>query len=515
MKSFLRARTAVCLPLLGLLLVLLAPTSSTAQQAASLHISPRAYVGGQNVTFEGNIGRTGVRRVHLQTHMGRPGDRWTDLEGGFSAQTERDGDFRFSHQAPSMFGIKMRVVSGRVATPAVTFDAKSQDLVLDAVGTPTAGEPFTLRVDTTPDLPRRPDLDGLPVFEGRTLTLQRRVNGDQWETLATTATDGNGNGSFQQTVAQPGTVVYRVRQEDWTKGGSQVGWFPSFPTPVRVVGDSARSAVPAPTSTTSRSTSGTATPLPARAAGGHATASKTFGWSPSLWDFAWEFGESLTSRAYRGTDRRGRWIDTSDGSGRAAKHNGGLMLDSQRDPEGPGDHGTTAVTLRGNPAKYGRWEAKMRLKWAERSARDYHALIELVPERARDYRCGARNITVADVAVSGSTLRIGAKALRGAREWSATKRYDAVQTSAQSFAVEVSKRHISWFLNGRVIGTVRSRAAVSDVPMTLRLSLVGDGQHEMNKTQFISDWQRSFSLERGRKVTSGARLKTGTHAGGC
>jgi hypothetical protein len=51
--------------------------------------------------------------------------------------------------------------------------------------------------------------------------------------------------------------------------------------------------------------------------------------------------------------------------------------------------------------------------------------------------------------------------------------------------------------------------------MTLRLSLVGDEQKEMNRTQAIFDWQRGYSLQSGRSVTSGHALRRGTHSGGC
>ena len=52
-----------------------------------------------------------------------------------------------------------------------------------------------------------------------------------------------------------------------------------------------------------------------------------------------------------------------------------------------------------------------------------------------------------------------------------------------------------------------SKAAVSDVPMTLRFSLVGDQATERNQTGVISDWQRGFGLGRGQQVVSGPRLK--------
>jgi len=316
------------------------------------------------------------------------------------------------------------------------------------------------------------------------------------------------------TAGAPGTVVYRVRQENWTVGGNEIGWFPSFPTYVKVFDPSALRA-PSPALATPERTSA-APPVAARGDAGPATtASQVHGWGRTLWDFAWEFGESLTSRPFRGTDRTGKWLDTSNGTGRANRHNGGLSLDSQRGIDGQGDHGSTAVTLRGNPMTYGRWEAKLRLKSPENNTQDYRVRIELVPNRPADYHCGAQNITVADLAPHSPTMTVGAKALKGDREWTTRTRVGSLFTRSASFAVEVAKNHISWFLDSRVIGTVRNQAAVSGVPMTLRLSLVGQGQEEMNRTQAISDWQRGFSIQPGKQVTSGRALQSGTHSAGC
>jgi hypothetical protein len=527
----LRVRSVLLLVTLGLVTVALAPPgSSVARQNATLSVSPGSFVGGQLMTFEGNIGLVGQRRVRLQTHMGRPGDSWTRLEG-FSTLTDPDGSFRFTYPAPSMFGIKVRVATKGAATPAWVSNAKSQDLVLSTRtsypalpdGQVRAGESFTIDVDTTPTLYRRPDLPA-PAIPGRTLTLQQRVNGNRWSTLDTTTTNQKGQGSFTVRVNNPGTVVYRVRQEDWTVNGNEIGWFPSYPTYVNVRSQSARTgtettvkpATGTPVQRTAASSAGALSELAeARLSGAPSTSSQAFGWAPSLWDFAWEFGESLTSPPYRGTDPKGWWSDASNGSGRVSKHNGGLMLNSQRGYDGPGDHGTTSVTLRGNPMKYGRWETKLRLKSPENNARDYRVKIQLVPDRQRDYHCGAQNITVADVAAHGRRVKVEVKARKGSRKWSYSKRIGSLNDNTAAFAVEVAKGHISWFVNGRVIATVRNRAAVSDVPMTLRLSLVGQGQKEMNATQVISDWQRGFSIKRGRTVTGGHSMRGGTFSGGC
>lgn len=516
MKSSLRANAAVCLTVAALILVALVPPgSSMAAPASSLRVSPGVYVGGQAVTFDGNIGVRGIRNVHLQINMGGS-NSWTDLPGS-RATTRADGSFHFRHPAPSMFGIRVRVASGRAATPAVTFDARSQDLTLEAPDQVRPGESFSIDVDTTPVLPRRPDLPP-PVFAGRALTLQKRVADPgwlepEWRTLDSTVTDQSGNGRFVLSEGDAGTAVYRVRQGNWTRGENEIGWFPSFPKYVEVIDPSA------PRLGTSSGTTVLATqrlqPATARTGEAVSTASQKYGWRPALYDFAWEFGESLTSRPYRGTDRRGWWLDSSTGSGRAAKHNGGLMLDSQRGVDGSGDRGTTAATLRGNPRTYGRWETKLRLKSPETNAQDYHVRIELVPDRPADYHCGGQTITVADLTPHGSSVRVGARAFRAGRQWSARAPLGSLLGPSATFSVEVARGHISWFVNGRVIATVRNRAAVSDVPMTLRLSLVGQGQEEMNRTQMISDWQRGFSMDRGRKVTSGKAPQGSRYTGGC
>ena len=492
-------------------------TPATATVSGSLTVSPKVYVGGQALTFRGRLGVNGARTIWLQSHIGRQGDEWTRVEG-FHSTTSQDGSFSFTYPAASMFGIKYRVAARGIATPPYTFNARSQDLVLTAVpnasglaaGHELAGDPFTIDVDTTPTLSHRPDLPP-PAFPGRGLTLQIRDAQGRWQKLDSTTTDSSGNGSFTVPATSAGCRVYRVRQEDWTKGGSQIGWFPSFPTRVDVVasvGSSGSCVRPssAPSNTTTPSTSGANAPAAATAAG-------TYKWGLSLWDFAWERGQSLTSRPSRGSDRRGWWSDRSTGLGRASQHNGGLLLDSQRDWSGPGDFGTTSATLRGNARTYGRWEAKMRLKRLETGAGNYTAKIELVPNRAKDYRCGARNITVASVRVGRSSVSIGAR--NRTRQWHAKRHIALAENQAVAFAVEVARGHITWFYNGDPIGTVRSRAAVSDVPLTMRLRLVGQQDHEMNKTTYISDWQRGFDLHAGTSVTRGPSLRRSGYSGGC
>ena len=166
-------------------------------------------------------------------------------------------------------------------------------------------------------------------------------------------------------------------------------------------------------------------------------------------------GESLTSKPFRGKDRKGHWIDASDGSGRAGHVNGGLGLDSPMGARGgPGDHGTTSVILEGNPQKYGRWEVRLRSWWTH-------------------------------------TKKEGRARRRGG----------------------AGPHHLVPRRKGDRDGQGPGRDL--DVPLTLRLSLQGIGKKEMNRTRAMFDWMRAWPIDTGRRVTSGNRMKAGTHNATC
>ena len=521
-----RTCAALCL-LTGMLLSGLAPSASTAADTPQprsapplLTITPAAdYVGGQALVFAGNIGATGSRRVHLQMNAGYSGPVWGDVDG-FSAPTSPDGDFRFTYPAPAMFGIRYRVASGSLETPHVTFDAHSQDLTVTPDGVPLAGVPFDLVVDTTPTLNRRPDTIGLEPIPGRTLTLQERLSPTRWKAIDTTTVGPLGLARFTVTEPVGGVHVYRVVQENWFEDDNRIGWFPSFPTYVDVRDPALPGLVHAPEQATpwSAESGGADRTAPARLAPraeSRVTASQTYGWGVSLFDFAWVFGESLSAKPYRGSVRKGSWTEYLDGGGRVSSHNGGLYFDSKRvNIPGPGDFGTTAATMQGNPMTYGRWEVRVRPRSDETVARDYLVRVELVPEDAADYDCGAHTITLGELTAHGSSVLVGVNA--GDRQWTYRKGLGGTTNNvSHNLAVEVAEDHITWFLDGRPIATVDSAKAVSDLPMTLRLSMVGDGEREMNDTDILSDWQRGFSLLRGKQVTSGHAMESGPYDPSC
>lgn len=233
------------LPVLCLVALALstAPGSSEARQDGSLTISPDRYYGGQGITFKGNIGTGGKRSIWLEFHMGRAGDEWTRIEGS-THETAADGSFEFTFPARGMNNIKIRVAAaGGLATEQKNFTAHDQAVTLavqpadldygdsycggsrrefisyDAV----SAEGYTLTVDSAPD--------GEPVLEGRGVTLEKRVGGSKWQQVDTGTINNSGRATFNLTApAGSDRTAYRARLAEWTKNGSEIGWYPSFPT---------------------------------------------------------------------------------------------------------------------------------------------------------------------------------------------------------------------------------------------------------------------------------------------
>jgi hypothetical protein len=484
-------------------------------QAATLKVSPSGdVVGGQGLQWTGNIGLSGVRPITMEKYLGRDGDEWAPVPF-FTSETDAAGNFSYSYPAPAMQSVQYRVVSGTQRTPHVVLNAVQPDVVLWVtgddrddprdIGKAVAGEPFGISIDTTPDLFRRPDMERLKPIPGRKLTLQRQVagTGDKWVTLDSTTVGADGMGYITGvSQSQAGEVVYRVRQENWFRGDDKIGWSPSFPTFVKVSAkgvepEPAMAAPPTPTSSDE-----TEVPVP-EGVGGPTTASQRYDWPQAYFDYAWEFGESLDSPPYRGTRLKGSWLDYSDGGGRVSKDGGGLLFDSKRyNDVGPGDFGTTKATLQNNPITYGRWESILYSTAAEGNAEDYRVRLELVPVAAPDDRC--RTITVGEITAHGTTINFGVNA--DDTQWTGSYAVGPLDRKNFALALEVTSGHITWFVNGAAVGTVTDKAAISGVPMTMRLSMVGDGDKEMNRTYAKSDWQRGYSLDKGEQVTNGKAL---------
>lgn len=520
-RPLLCALSALALGLSVLAVPGASPSTSAQRAASSLTISPQVFVGGQSLTFEGTLSGASNARLKIETLFNRAGDSWITRDGNVGT-TDAQGNFRFSFPGPNNYNIRYRVKAvGGSASPAVLLQPRQQEVVLSlnggaeqAPGSVVTGEVFTIDVDTTPS---GRGIMGLPAppFQGRLITLQQRVDVDRWATVDTTVTAGDGSARFLRTALEPGPRAFRVVKADIAAAGDRIGWFPSYPLLVDVL---------PPGATPPRTPSGTGTSRPQPVApntSGHgtatATASQRYKWGPSAFDFAWEEGESLTDQPYRGTRRKGAWRDASDGSGRVAHYNGGMAITSNitEFPAGA-DHGDVSATLTGNALTYGRWEFRRRIDLFKTPGHDYRIKIDLVPAQAKHARCGSNTINVADVGYDSTTATIGVSSARAGRSWTGTRKIPRLGDRPHSFGVEVTRKHVSWFLDGNTLATVKNRKVAPGVPLTPRLSIVGRGTQQMQRTRVLYDWQRGWPLNKqALKARTGPGLKAKALSGRC
>lgn len=483
------------------------PADRAARQG-TLAVTPAAQVAGQAITFKGTLPRVGRRQVHLQFHMNRPGDKWHDVKNS-TRSTTASGAFNFQFPAPAMFNISYRVVSGNLVTKPHLFYPRPQAVALSVNGQDQRGQyvtvfpglPFSVVVNSSADIYLHRELKP-PVFTGRVITLQQRVAGNRWLTVGTARADSRGLAAFTLPGALSGERVFRARAENVHTKGHRIGWTSSWPTYVRF------SLLPDYFKTKTAPTNAPASSQlpPITDSTGATDASGQFGWYRPTYDFAWEYGESLSSPPTRGKARKGRWLEYTTGSGRVVTFNGALAFQSRLLHKGPGDRGTTSATVTGNAQRYGRWEFRSWQNVFEQDGRDFRMRIELVPAGTRPGACSPETIRVADMALGRKSHTVGVRSAQTKAEWTRTTRSPA-WSGLHNFAVEVAKDHITWFFDGKAIATVKNKTAIKGKPLVPRISMVGsEDSTEHNGAQFSVDWVRAWTLGTGRQARAGKAL---------
>ena len=176
-----------------------------------------------------------------------------------------------------------------------------------------------------------------------------------------------------------------------------------------------------------------------------------------------------------------------EGPGVVRNQHGMLTLNTAR-------RGTVSATLDRPGQAYGRWETRMRSKVGGRGHADYVVLTELVPVTDAAERCGEQNIAL-------NRYRLGTKALK----FYIRTRPDHMYTSQiertfgqdqwHTFAVEVTPKRISWFVDAHVIATERRPAALSGTEFQVRFTMQARKGKRMNKARMQMDWLRYWSLK--------------------
>ena len=122
-----------------------------------------------------------------------------------------------------------------------------------------------------------------------------------------------------------------------------------------------------------------------------------------------------------------------------------------------------------------------------------------------------------------SSYRPGdSKVARGAvrtlpdRQFTFSRKVDVRSRAWHTYAVEVTKKRVSWFVDTKVIRTERRSAALSGVRYKPRFRIVGHPNARMNSSRMQMDWVRYYDLDRpNAKSVKAPRMNKGRYADAC
>ncbi|MDH2413496.1 family 16 glycosylhydrolase [Nocardioides sp. CER19] len=196
------------------------------------------------------------------------------------------------------------------------------------------------------------------------------------------------------------------------------------------------------------------------------------------------------------------------GRGKLYQQNGMLTLVA---PKGRSAGVRTVWT--GVGYREGRWEVRMRTDRESKGNTDYRVVMSLVPESKRQRHCGAQDIDFLDYSPSKAhTANFNIKTLPN-RRFAASEALSRKvgHDEWHEFAVEVTKNHISWFIDAHVVRTERRPAALSGKKYTMQAALVPVAGHRMNKTRLQLDWARYWTMKKKSKKSIKAPATTAKH----
>jgi len=176
--------------------------------------------------------------------------------------------------------------------------------------------------------------------------------------------------------------------------------------------------------------------------------------------------------------------------------------------------GSVAVWPDNQSARVGRWEARIRAY--ERSGRGakYRFTWELVPA-GRNVRCGANAIVLASYKPGQHRVKGMVRTLPD-HSFTYSKARDLRSRAWHTYAVEITKRHISWFVDTKVIRTETRPAALSGVRYRPQLVMQATPHHRMRPSWLQADWVRYYTLKRHNAHSIKApRMTKTSYGGGC
>jgi hypothetical protein len=177
----------------------------------------------------------------------------------------------------------------------------------------------------------------------------------------------------------------------------------------------------------------------------------------------------------------------ASGPGQVWHQNGMLTLNTT-------SQGSLSATLAGPGAEVGRWETRLRSRQYGRGNGRYRVLAELVPAAGAEQNCGGRNIAMTSYTPNGRAATVYARTLPDVA-YKATRPMSLGSDQWHTYAVEVTRERVSWFIDAHVVFTENRDDLVSGVPLTVRFTMEARPDRVMNVSRMQMDWVRHWSLE--------------------
>lgn len=198
----------------------------------------------------------------------------------------------------------------------------------------------------------------------------------------------------------------------------------------------------------------------------------------------------------------------ADGPGSVRTQHGMLTLNTAR-------RGTVSAILAKPGHATGRWEIRLRSKRFESRYANYRVVSELVPAGARDQHCGGQDVALESYRLGSDLANFSIHTLPN-NSFEAVKRRNLANDRWHTWAVEVTRTHISWFVDAAVVRTERRPAALSGVPLTVRFAMEAVPEQTMNLSRMQMDWMRYWSASSPSKKSIAAPQTTqSTYDGAC
>ena len=182
---------------------------------------------------------------------------------------------------------------------------------------------------------------------------------------------------------------------------------------------------------------------------------------------------------------RGDWVQSKQG--RVKTQSGMLTV------IGTGKQTKITASPTSVKARYGRWEARVRIRETNHNGQRYRAYWELIP--TKDFKCGAKSIVLASYKSQDRKVT-GAVRVPPSGQYSYNKRLALHQGWFHTYAIEITKKHISWFVDTKVIHTERRTDALRGIQYRPRFRLQGKDGVKHRTTWMQMDWVRHYDLSR-------------------